>query len=183
MLAVHDYFLFNPLNLTLPRKFKIALEGCPIDCAQATINDIGLYARTEGGKRGFSVWVGGGLGAAPFLAVHVLDFVPEDDVLIACEAIVHPAPLGRAEESLQGAAQVPCEEARDSAAPRDGRREMARVDRERGAAPARPPRVAVPVPLARARPSGRSDPSARGFAGGSGRTPHRGDRKATPRPP
>jgi sulfite reductase beta subunit-like hemoprotein len=88
MLAIHDYFLFNPLNLTLPRKFKIAVEGCPIDCAQATINDIGLYARVESGARGFSVWAGGGLGAAPFLAVKVLDFVPEDDVLIACEAIV-----------------------------------------------------------------------------------------------
>jgi len=34
-LAIHDYFLFNPLNLTLPRKFKIAVEGCASDCAQA----------------------------------------------------------------------------------------------------------------------------------------------------
>ena len=44
VLAVHDYFLFNPLNLTLPRKFKIAVEGCPEDCAQVPVNDIGLYA-------------------------------------------------------------------------------------------------------------------------------------------
>jgi sulfite reductase beta subunit-like hemoprotein len=135
MLAVHDYFLFNPLNLTLPRKFKIALEGCPIDCAQATINDIGLYARTEGGKRGFSVWVGGGLGAAPFLAVHVLDFVPEDDVLIACEAIVriqhrsgerknrHKARLKFLVKKL-GTPRL-----REMVG-----EEMARVDRERGAA-------------------------------------------------
>ena len=41
-LAVHDYFLFNPLNLTLPRKFKIALEGCADDCAQAPVNDLSL---------------------------------------------------------------------------------------------------------------------------------------------
>ena len=88
MLAIHDCFLFNPLNLTLPRKFKIAVESCPLDCAQATINDIGLYARSEGGENGFSVWAGGGLGAAPFLAVPGLDFVPAEDVLIACEAIV-----------------------------------------------------------------------------------------------
>ncbi|MBY0278454.1 nitrite/sulfite reductase [Candidatus Binatia bacterium] len=87
-MAIHDWFLFNPLNLTLPRKFKIAVESCPLDCAQGTINDIGLYATTKGGKPGFSVWAGGGLGAAPFLAVKVLDFVPADDVLIACEAIV-----------------------------------------------------------------------------------------------
>jgi sulfite reductase beta subunit-like hemoprotein len=133
MLAVHDYFLFNPLNLTLPRKFKIALEGCPIDCAQASINDIGLYARVENGRRGFSVWAGGGLGAAPFLAVKVLDFVPEEDVLIACEAIVriqhrcgerknrHKARLKFVVKKL-GAAKIQ-EMVRD---------EVAVVDRERG---------------------------------------------------
>lgn len=88
MLAIHDWFLFNPLNLTLPRKFKIAVESCRHDCAQATINDIGLYARERDGVQGFSVWAGGGLGAAPFLAVPALEFVPATDVLIACEAIV-----------------------------------------------------------------------------------------------
>jgi sulfite reductase beta subunit-like hemoprotein len=87
-LAIHDWFLFNPLNLTLPRKFKIAVEGCPLDCAQASINDIGLYARERDGVRGFSVWAGGGLGAAPFVAVPVIEFTPAEDVLIACEAIV-----------------------------------------------------------------------------------------------
>jgi sulfite reductase beta subunit-like hemoprotein len=133
MLAIHDYFLFNPLNLTLPRKFKIAIEGCPIDCAQATINDIGLYARVDGGRRGFSVWAGGGLGAAPFLAVKVLDFVPEEDVLIACEAIVriqhrsgerrnrHKARLKFLVKKL-GVARL-CELVAQ---------EMARVERERG---------------------------------------------------
>ena len=88
MQAIHDWFMFNPLNLTLPRKFKIAVESCPLDCAQGTINDIGLYAREQDGVRGFSVWAGGGLGAAPFLAVPTVDFVPAADVLIACEAIV-----------------------------------------------------------------------------------------------
>ncbi len=87
-LAVHDYFLFNPLNLTLPRKFKIAIEGCEHDCAQAPVNDIGLYAKERDGRRGFSVTAGGGLGAQPFLAKPVADFVPADDVLIWCEAIV-----------------------------------------------------------------------------------------------
>src|SRR5881275_2310947 len=53
-LVIHEYFLFNPLNLTLPRKFKIAVEGCPSDCAQAPVNDIGLYAKLRpDGIRGF----------------------------------------------------------------------------------------------------------------------------------
>src|SRR5262245_8464238 len=88
LLAVHEYFLFNPLNLTLPRKFKIAVEGCPLDCAQVPVNDIGLYAKMHEGKRGFAVWAGGGLGSQPYLAQFMTDFIPDTDVLIWCEAIV-----------------------------------------------------------------------------------------------
>jgi sulfite reductase beta subunit-like hemoprotein len=87
-LAIHEYFLFNPLNLTLPRKFKIAVEGCPLDCAQVPVNDIGLYAKLENGRRGFTVYAGGGLGSQPFLSQPVADFVRDEDVLVWCEAIV-----------------------------------------------------------------------------------------------
>src|SRR5437870_6089212 len=87
-LAIHEYFLFNPLNLTLPRKFKIAIEGCVHDCAQGPVNDIGLYAKERDGTRGFSVFAGGGLGAQPFLAQPIRDFVPAEDLLVWCEAIV-----------------------------------------------------------------------------------------------
>src|SRR5437899_12658011 len=87
-IAIHEYFLFNPLNLTLPRKFKIAVEGCANDCAQAPVNDIGLYAKMRDGRRGFSVHAGGGLGAQPFLARPIRDFVPDRDLLVWCEAIV-----------------------------------------------------------------------------------------------
>ncbi len=89
---INDYFLFNPLNLTLPRKFKIALSNCPRDCAQAPINDIGLYARVRqngaGPEPGFAVYAGGGLGAQPFLATLVREFVPAADVLVVCEGIL-----------------------------------------------------------------------------------------------
>jgi len=88
VLATHEYFLFNPLNLTLPRKFKIAVEGCEHDCAQAPVNDIGLYAKLRDGRRGFSVHAGGGLGAQPFLAKPLRDFIPDVDLLVWCEAIV-----------------------------------------------------------------------------------------------
>lgn len=87
-LAIHEYFLFNPLNLTLPRKFKIAVEGCPEDCAQCPVNDIGLYAHLRDGKHGFSVYAAGGLGAQAMLAKPLNDFIPAEDTLIWCEAIV-----------------------------------------------------------------------------------------------
>ena len=52
------------------RKFKVCFEGChDQDHAGIMIHDLGFRARVreEGGelKRGFQVYVGGGLGASP----------------------------------------------------------------------------------------------------------------------
>ena len=38
------HLLRNPLNQSLPRKFKIALSGCKQDCALTPIHDVGLLA-------------------------------------------------------------------------------------------------------------------------------------------
>jgi sulfite reductase (ferredoxin) len=38
------HLLRNPLNQSLPRKFKIAFSGCKHDCALTPIHDIGLLA-------------------------------------------------------------------------------------------------------------------------------------------
>jgi len=86
--ATHDHFLFHPLNLALPRKFKIAFSGCPRDCAQARINDIGFYPHVRAGQHGFSVYAAGGLGPQPFLAQCVREFVPVEDTLIMVEAVL-----------------------------------------------------------------------------------------------
>ena len=88
MMALHTYFLFNPLNLTMPRKFKVAVSGCEADCAQGSINDIGLYAHRRGDELGFGVIAGGGLSSQPYLAKRVREFIPAADLLIMCEAIV-----------------------------------------------------------------------------------------------
>ena len=87
-LALDDYFLFHPLNLTLPRKFKPAFSGCPEDEAQGIINDLAFYARRNGDELGFSVYAGGGLGPAPHLAKRLIDFLPAADALIVAEAVV-----------------------------------------------------------------------------------------------
>lgn len=85
---INDYFLFNPLNLTLPRKFKISVTNCARDCAQGPINDIGFYAHVGPKGPGFSVLVAGGLGSQPYLATRLRDFVAAEDVLIVAEAIL-----------------------------------------------------------------------------------------------
>ena len=88
VMATHEYFLFHPLNLTLPRKFKIAFSSCAEDCAQAPVNDIGYFPRLRDGKQGFAVHAGGGLGSQPFLARPICEFLPVEDVLIMSEAII-----------------------------------------------------------------------------------------------
>ena len=42
--TVAYHLLRNPLNQSMPRKFKIALSGCRQDCALTPIHDIGLLA-------------------------------------------------------------------------------------------------------------------------------------------
>jgi sulfite reductase beta subunit-like hemoprotein len=88
VVAVHEYFLFHPLNLTLPRKFKIAFSTCADDCIQAPVNDIAYFPHVRDGQRGFSVHAGGGLGSQPFLARPIRDFIPAEDTLLMAEAIV-----------------------------------------------------------------------------------------------
>jgi sulfite reductase beta subunit-like hemoprotein len=64
----------------LPRKFKVNLSGCPTDCAQTTINCVGLIAVTRqsetGDRNGFRALLGGGMGWKAFKAQEVFSFVP-----------------------------------------------------------------------------------------------------------
>ena len=53
--ALTRFLLRHPLSSSLPRKFKIAFEGCAGDHIKLTINDIGWLARVQDGRRGFRV--------------------------------------------------------------------------------------------------------------------------------
>jgi sulfite reductase (NADPH) hemoprotein beta-component len=81
--TLHPEFSF------LPRKFKIAISGTPQDRAAVRTHDIGLIAaRNAHGETGFTVYVGGGQGRSPFLAVTARAFVPESELLAYLEAIL-----------------------------------------------------------------------------------------------
>jgi sulfite reductase (NADPH) hemoprotein beta-component len=86
--ALTRYFLRHPLAGSLPRKFKIAFEGCPEDHAVAAIHDIGWHAKIVNGKRGFRVTVGGGTSILPVSGFLLYDFLPVDEMLNVAEAIV-----------------------------------------------------------------------------------------------
>lgn len=87
--TVAYHLLRNPLNQSLPRKFKIAFSGCKHDCALTPIHDIGLLAaKREDGAIGFRMVVGGGLGSAPRIAQVLRDFTPMDELIPSIEAVI-----------------------------------------------------------------------------------------------
>jgi len=82
-------FLRKELTGNLPRKFKIAFDGCAHnDCIAGAINDIGLRAVIRDGRRGFHVVIGGGLGPLPTEAQLLDEFLPEERLMNRCEAVV-----------------------------------------------------------------------------------------------
>ena len=70
--AISDYFTGNREYANLPRKFKMSVTGCREDCANAEINDVGLWpARLADRTVGFNVLVGGGLSDGPRMASDI----------------------------------------------------------------------------------------------------------------
>ena len=86
--AMTRYFLRHPLSGVLPRKFKIAFEGCREDHAFASINDIGWRARIQDGRRGFRVTVAGGTSILPVSGYVLYEFLPVEEMLNVAEAVV-----------------------------------------------------------------------------------------------
>jgi sulfite reductase (NADPH) hemoprotein beta-component len=86
--ALTRYFLRHPLSGVLPRKFKIAFEGCVEDHALASIHDIGWRARIVDGKKGFRVTVAGGTSILPVSGYVLYDFLPVEEMFNVAEAVV-----------------------------------------------------------------------------------------------
>ena len=79
----------HPEFAYLPRKFKIAITGSPIDRAVTRAHDIGLrMMRSKSGENGYEVIVGGGLGRTPMIGKVIREFLPEQDLLPYVEAIL-----------------------------------------------------------------------------------------------
>jgi sulfite reductase (ferredoxin) len=90
--ALAYYLLGHKDAQDFGRKFKISFSGCADNaCALAHMHDIGLVAKVEGSngstRRGFAMYVGGGLGAVPYQAKLFYDFVTEEELLPAAQAI------------------------------------------------------------------------------------------------
>jgi sulfite reductase beta subunit-like hemoprotein len=87
--AATRWFLRHPLANALPRKFKIAFEGCGADHVATAIQDLGFRARLGAdGSRGFRVTVAGGTSSLCTSGSALVDFLPAADVLALAEAVV-----------------------------------------------------------------------------------------------
>lgn len=87
VVALTELLVADPLSYQLPRKYKIALSGCGKDCAGATVNDLGLVAKRREGVEGFTVYVGGGMGARSRVAVLLEEFIPASEAYLVAEAV------------------------------------------------------------------------------------------------
>ena len=90
--ALTRYLLRHPLSAVLPRKFKIAFEGCTHDHIGTAINDIGWTARvrTVDGKveRGFRVAVAGGTSTLARAGNLLYEFAPVGEMFNIAEAVI-----------------------------------------------------------------------------------------------
>ena len=90
-IATAKFFLRNPLNQSLPRKFKFNFTCCEKH-GMARMVDVGLIPqmRTINGqsRRGFKIFLGGGLGNKSFVGHQLEDWTPEEDLLYTSIATI-----------------------------------------------------------------------------------------------
>lgn len=80
---LNQFFIGNEDFLDMPRKFKISLSGCGIDCARSQMQDLGLFAIERNGETGFGAVIGGSLGASapgPVIAKPLNVFIPPEEI-------------------------------------------------------------------------------------------------------
>src|SRR5262245_51427013 len=83
------YLLRHKLSGVLPRKFKIAFEGCATDHIATHINDLAFLARVSPtGGRGFRVIAGGGTALMCTEAGVIHEFLPASELLRVADAVV-----------------------------------------------------------------------------------------------
>jgi sulfite reductase (ferredoxin) len=90
--ALAKFLMGHPDTQNFGRKFKPAFSGCAQHaCGLTSMHDLGLIAatRNENGveKRGFQMYVGGGLGTVPYHAKLLDSFVPVEELMPLTQAI------------------------------------------------------------------------------------------------
>jgi len=86
--ALTYFLLGHPDTQDFGRKFKPAFSGCEHEaCGLVWMHDLGAVAKIRDGQRGFTLVVGGGLGAVPYQAKVLAEFLPVEELLPTAQAI------------------------------------------------------------------------------------------------
>jgi sulfite reductase (ferredoxin) len=104
--ALMLFLLGHPDVQDFGRKMKPAFSGCQHEaCGLVQMHDVGYVAKIENGVRGFKFVVGGGLGPVPHQAKTLYEFIPEEELLPATQAVCRVfARLG--EKANRGRARI-----------------------------------------------------------------------------
>lgn len=71
-------------GMQLPGKFKMAVSGCPLSCAESWVRDVGLVGK----KDGWMVTIGGNVGASPRIGKELVSGLDDDGALSTVEKVV-----------------------------------------------------------------------------------------------
>ena len=124
--ALAWFLLGHPDVQDFGRKFKVAFSGCRHEaCGLVRMHDLGAVAVTREvdgeTRRGFELYVGGGLGSVPHQAKLFADFLAPEELLPISQAISRVyARLGEKRKPGRGAHQVPGRQARARGIPAAG---------------------------------------------------------------
>ncbi|UCD10641.1 MAG: ferredoxin--nitrite reductase [Nitrospinaceae bacterium] len=94
VLALNQLILENREFTNLPRKFNVAITGCPDNCIHTETQDLALVPasrRDDEGREviGFNLLAGGKLGSGGCRFALPLDvFIPPEDLLEVCSAVI-----------------------------------------------------------------------------------------------
>jgi sulfite reductase beta subunit-like hemoprotein len=86
-----DFFIGNPDFQDMPKKFKFSISGCGCDCTRAITNDLAFVAVKKEANVGFTLLIGGGMGATkpgPQLAKPTDVFVESNDAFDVAVATI-----------------------------------------------------------------------------------------------
>ncbi len=71
-------------GMVLPNKMKMAVSGCPLNCSESVVRDIGLVGKAEG----WTLMIGGNVGPKPRLAKELTGALEDEAALSLIERLV-----------------------------------------------------------------------------------------------
>ncbi|MBP1890025.1 ferredoxin-nitrite reductase [Clostridium moniliforme] len=86
---INKYIMERVYTYKLPRKIKIAMATNKKDEPHCTVTDLGFLAVNKDGEKLFKVYLGGGLGRNPRIAVEYDELIKGEDVLYHVEAMTN----------------------------------------------------------------------------------------------